>query len=90
MDMLDSQSGSAGGFIGYGSGVQVSNCDVTQLRHTGVVEPAELEGADGARTSGQSAYAVKAPRYAGGYMGKMDVGSAASVGKGLNVLGEGD
>ncbi len=51
MDMLDSQSGSAGGFIGYGSGVQVSNCDVTQLRHTGVVEPAELEGADGARTS---------------------------------------
>lgn len=50
MDMLDSQSGSAGGFIGYGSGVQVSNCDVTQLRHTGVVEPAELEGADGART----------------------------------------
>ena len=89
MDMLDSQSGSAGGFIGYGSGVQVSNCDVTQLRHTGVVEPAELEGADGSSYfNGQSAYAVKAPRYAGGYMGKMDVGSAASVGKGLNVLGQ--
>lgn len=89
MDMLDSQSGSAGGFIGYGSGVQVSNCDVTQLRHTGVVEPAELEGADGSSYfNGQSAYAVKAPRYAGGYMGKMDVGSAASVGKGLNVLGK--
>ncbi|WP_297629812.1 Cna B-type domain-containing protein [uncultured Slackia sp.] len=89
MDMLDSQSGSAGGFIGYGSGVQVSNCDVTQLRHTGVVEPAELEGADGSSYfNGQSAYAVKAPRYAGGYMGKMDIGSAASVGKGLNVLGQ--
>lgn len=89
MDMLDSQSGSAGGFIGYGSGVQVSNCDVAQLRHTGVVEPAELEGADGnSYFNGQSAYAVKAPRYAGGYMGKMDVGSAASVGKGLNVLGQ--
>lgn len=89
MDALDSQSGSAGGFIGYGSGVQVSNCDVTQLRHTGVVEPAELEGADGSSYfNGQSAYAVKAPRYAGGYMGKMDVGSAASVGKGLNVLGK--
>lgn len=89
MDMLDSQSGSAGGFIGYGSGVQVSNCDVTQLRHTGVVEPAELEGVDGSSYfDGQSAYAVKAPRYAGGYMGKMDVGSAASVGKGLNVLGK--
>lgn len=89
MDMLDSQSGSAGGYIGYGSGVQISNCDVTQLRHTGVVEPAELEGADGSSYfNGKSAYAVKAPRYAGGFMGKMDVGSAASVGKGLNVLGK--
>lgn len=89
MDGLDSQSGSAGGYIGYGSGVQISNCDVTQLRHTGVVEPAELEGADGSSYfNGKSAYAVKAPRYAGGFMGKMDVGSAASVGKGLNVLGK--
>lgn len=89
MDMLDSQSGSAGGYIGYGSGVQISNCDVTQLRHTGVVEPAELEGADGSSYfNGKSAYAVKAPRYAGGFIGKMDVGSAASVGKGLNVLGK--
>lgn len=89
MDALDSQSGSAGGYIGYGSGVQISNCDVTQLRHTGVVEPAELEGADGSSYfNGKSAYAVKAPRYAGGFMGKMDVGSAASVGKGLNVLGK--
>lgn len=89
MDMLDSQSGSAGGYVGYGSGVQVSNCDVTQLRHTGVVEPAELEGSDGSSYfNGKSAYAVKAPRYAGGFMGKMDVESAASVGKGLNVLGK--
>ena len=90
MDMLDSQSGCAGGFIGYGSGVQVSNCDVTQLRHTNVTEPKDLEGMDGRSyfDEQQSAYAVKAPRYAGGYMGKMDVGSAASVGKGLNVLGQ--
>lgn len=89
MDRLDSRSGSAGGYIGYGSGVQVSNCDVTQLRHTGVVEPAELEGSDGSSYfNGKSAYAVKAPRYAGGFMGKMDVGSAASVGRGLNVLGK--
>lgn len=90
MDMLDSRSGSAGGFIGYGSGVQVSNCDVTQLRHTNVTEPKDLEGTDGGSyfDKKQSAYAVKAPRYAGGYMGKMDVGSAASVGKGLNVLGK--
>lgn len=90
MDALDSQSGSAGGYIGYGSGVQVSNCDVTHLRHTGVTEPKKLEGTDGSayfdRT--KSTYAVKAPRYAGGFMGKMDVGSAASVGNGLNVLGQ--
>lgn len=90
MDMLDSQSGSAGGYIGYGSGVQVSNCDVTQLRHTNVTEPKDLEGTDGSSyfDEQQGEYAVKAPRYAGGYIGKMDVGSAASVGKGLNVLGQ--
>ena len=29
-------SGSAGGFIGYGSGVQISRCDVTSLKHTAV------------------------------------------------------
>lgn len=90
MDALDSQSGSAGGFIGYGSGVQVSYCDVTQLRHTGVTEPKDLEGADGASyfNMKKSSYAVRAARHAGGYIGKMDIGSAASVGDGLNVLGE--
>lgn len=90
MDAIDSQSGSAGGYIGYGSGVQVSKCDVTQLRHTGVTEPKKLEGTDGSAyfDGAKSTYAVKAPRYAGGFMGKMDVGSAASVGNGLNVLGQ--
>lgn len=90
MDAIDSQSGSAGGYIGYGSGVQVSNCDVTHLRHTGVTEPKKLEGTDGSAyfDGAKSTYAVKAPRYAGGFMGKMDVGSAASVGNGLNVLGQ--
>lgn len=90
MGAIDSQSGSAGGYIGYGSGVQVSNCDVTHLRHTGVTEPKKLEGTDGSAyfDGAKSTYAVKAPRYAGGFMGKMDVGSAASVGNGLNVLGQ--
>ena len=32
----DTHAGSAGGFIGYGSGVQVSYCDVTHLKHTEV------------------------------------------------------
>lgn len=80
-------SGSAGGFIGYGSGVQVSYCNVTQLRHTSVTEPKKLEGADGAPyfDTAKSSYAVKAPHYAGGFMGMMDIGSAASVGKSLTA-----
>lgn len=85
----DSHSGSAGGFIGYGSGVQVSYCDVTNLKHTTVKEPKDLE-ADEAPTyydENESTYAVTGARYAGGYIGYMDIGSAASVGKGLSVLG---
>lgn len=89
LDDTASHSGSAGGYIGYGSGVQVSHSDVTQLRHTTVTEPAKLEGVDGSSyfNDDQSAYAVTAPRYAGGYIGHMDVGSAASVGDGLSLLG---
>ena len=86
----DSHSGSAGGFIGYGSGVQVSYCDVTNLKHTDVTEPAKgLEDTDGSNyfDDVKSKYAVTGARYAGGYIGYMDIGSAASVGKGLNILG---
>ena len=85
----DTNSGSAGGFIGYGSGVQVSHCDVTNLKHTKVTPPKDLEGEDSSNYFGQdSTYAVTGARYAGGYIGYMDIGSAASVGKGLSVLGE--
>lgn len=85
----DTNSGSAGGFIGYGSGVQVSHCDVTNLKHTEVTPPKDLESNDGSSYFGQgSTYAVTGARYAGGYIGYMDIGSAASVGKGLSVLGE--
>lgn len=35
----------------------------------------------------QSSYAVSGGRYAGGYIGKIDIGSAASVGGGLKILG---
>lgn len=84
----DTNSGSAGGFIGYGSGVQVSHCDVTNLKHTKVKPPKDLEGEDSSSYFGQeSTYAVTGARYAGGYIGYMNIGSAASVGKGLKVLG---
>lgn len=84
----DTHSGSAGGFIGYGSGVQVSHCDVTNLKHTKVTPPKDLEGeASSNYFSQESTYAVTGARYAGGYIGYMNIGSAASVGKGLKVLG---
>ena len=84
----DTNSGSAGGFIGYGSGVQVSHCDVTNLKHTKVKAPDNLE-IDKAPTyfDNNSTYAVTGARYAGGYIGYMNIGSAASVGKGVSVLG---
>lgn len=84
----DTNSGSAGGFIGYGSGVQVSHCDVTNLKYTEVKAPDNLE-IDKAPTyfDNNSTYAVTGARYAGGYIGYMDIGSAASVGKGLSILG---
>ena len=84
----DTNSGSAGGFIGYGSGVQVSHCDVTNLKHTTVTPPKDLEGEDSSNYFGKdSTYAVTGARYVGGYIGYMNIGSAASVGKGLKVLG---
>lgn len=91
MKSEDSHSGSAGGFIGYGSGVQVSYCDVTSLKHTSVTEPEKgLEDTDGSTyfNDVKSKYAVTGARYAGGYIGYMDIGSAASVGKGLSILGK--
>lgn len=86
----DSYSGSAGGFIGYGSGVQVSYCDVTSLKHTDVTEFEQgLESTDSSNyfDDVKSKYAVTGARYAGGYIGYMNIGSAASVGKGLSILG---
>lgn len=84
----DTHAGSAGGFIGYGSGVQVSYCDVTNLKHTEVTPPKDLEATEAPTYfNNESQYAVTGSRYAGGYIGYMDIGSAASVGKGLSVLG---
>lgn len=90
-DQSDTQSGSAGGYIGYGSGVQVSHSSVTQLRRTDVKAPKNLEttgSIDDTYLSKDSTYAVTAARYAGGYIGKMDIGSAAAVGGGLSLLGQ--
>ena len=83
----DSNSGSAGGFIGYGSGVQVSYCDVSNLKNTEVNAPKDLEADEASSYFKNSNYAVTGARYAGGYIGYMNIGSAASVGSGISVLG---
>lgn len=82
----DADAGSAGGFIGCGSGVQISNSDVNKLQHTGVSEPKNLQQEDGSSYYGSdSAYAVSGYRYAGGYIGKAAMGSTAAIG-GASVL----
>ena len=84
----DLTSGSAGGFAGYTSGAQISYSDVYRLKHTDVVPPSDLEAVNASTYyDGTSEYAVDGGRYAGGYVGNMDIGSAASVGEGLKVLG---
>lgn len=95
IDGIDAYSGSAGGFVGYASGAQISHCDVDKLKNTAVASEdgeGNREGDPDFDPSGyfdasQSAYAVTGGRYAGGFAGCMDVGSAASVGKGIGVLG---
>lgn len=85
----DTTVGSAGGFVGYASGAQISYSDVTKLKHTIIKAPDNLEDTSAPTyyDKAQSTYAVTGGRYAGGYVGDMDIGSAASVGGGLKVLG---
>lgn len=84
----DTTVGSAGGFVGYASGAQISYSDVTKLKHTIVKAPDNLEDTSAPTYfNAESTYAVTGGRYAGGYVGDMDIGSAASVGGGLKVLG---
>lgn len=89
---IDSQeqttSGAAGGFIGYGAAVQVSYSDVNRLAHTTVAAPDDLEASEASSyfEREQSAYAVTAPQYAGGYFGYLNIGSTAGVASGLELL----
>lgn len=79
----------AGGYLGYGGGVQIKDSDVTSLKHTKVTPPSDsLESANGESYFGtESQYAVKGGKYAGGYAGCVDIDSAAAVGGGLKLLG---
>ena len=79
----------AGGYLGYGGGVQIKDSDVTSLKHTKVTPPSDsLESANGGNYfSEASQYAVKGGKFAGGYAGCVDIDSAAAVGGGLKLLG---
>ena len=89
---IDSQeqttSGAAGGFIGYGTAVQVSYSDVSKLAHTTVTPPDDLEAQNAPSyfNSTKSTYAVTAPQFAGGYFGYLDIGSTAGAASGLELL----
>ena len=66
VDDTDSDSGSAGGFIGYGSGVQVTSSHVNKLKHTIVTPPEKLESSQAPEYFDPklSAYSVTGARYA--------------------------
>lgn len=85
----DAADSSAGGYIGYGSGVRIKDSDVMSLKHTNVTPPSDsLESENGTSYFNESSsYAVRAGRYAGGYIGCADIDSAAGVGEGLGLLG---
>lgn len=85
----DAADSSAGGYIGYGSGVRIKDSDVMSLKHTNVTPPSDsLESESGTSYFNESSsYAVRAGRYAGGYIGCADIDSAAGVGEGLGLLG---
>lgn len=86
----DVDTGSAGGFIGCGKGVQIHSSDVDKLKNTKVLEPKDLQTIDGTvyfdeTIKTPSTYSVYGYRHAGGYIGKADMGSTATVG-GINLL----
>lgn len=85
----DANAGSAGGWVGWGSAMQVSTCSVDELKHMSVEAPKDLEATTAeSYFTEASSYSVDAPRNAGGWAGKIDVGSTAAAGSGLGLLGE--
>ena len=90
--------GYAGGYIGYGSGMEVSHCDVNKLRNRTPDHPADLEEKDGGaymsfKPEGKDVpewndipYSVAGAHFAGGYIGDMNVGSARALGDSIKLL----
>lgn len=75
--VADKDSGAAGGYAGLVRGAQISYSDVNALATRGGFKSEEVSNSD---------WAVKAPAYAGGYAGKIDLGSLATVGDSVSLL----
>ena len=75
--VADKDSGAAGGYAGLVRGAQISYSDVNALATRGSFKSEEVSNND---------WAVKAPAYAGGYAGKIDLGSLATVGDSVSLL----
>lgn len=75
--VADKDSGAAGGYAGLVRGAQISYSDVNALATRGSFKNEEVSNSD---------WAVKAPVYAGGYAGKIDLGSLATVGDSVSLL----
>ena len=89
IDSKDANSGSAGGFVGFGSSVQISDSDIEGLRYIDLASKLINESVNSNRYYDETLqYAVDGQRNAGGYAGKIDIGSVANAVDGLNVLGQ--
>ena len=89
IDSKDANSGSAGGFVGFGSSVQISDSDVKGLRYIDLASKLIDESVNSKKYYEDTLqYAVDGQRNAGGYAGKIDIGSVANAVDGLNVLGQ--
>ena len=87
IDSKDANSGSAGGFVGFGSSVQISDSDVNGLRYIDLASKLIDESVNSKKYYEDTLqYAVDGQRNAGGYAGKIDIGSVANAVDGLDVL----
>ena len=84
----DSNSGSAGGYAGYGNALTIRKSRVQNLSMSDINAPEDLQVVNGdSYFKDGNQYAVIGARYAGGYAGKIDIGSTAAVDGKLNLTG---
>ena len=81
-DDITNATGNAGGYIGYGAGVQIWGDGTVELPVEGEDSATQISDADARSTAGcnvSNLRRVQAPAYAGGYAGRLTSGSTANV-----------